>query len=471
MRHFKTIIPITCRFPILIGCLMALGALPLQINAQVNSGVNFNQHFSTVAAKNQPALLGEGFDNVEIGLANTYGWVSNNSISAKTVNDALTADVLSDALINETIDEFEQETLISAGAVVTPFKAGVKIKNNQKQEVLSFSLSAGAEVLSNIQLNRTFVSLAWNGNRQYRDETVQLGEININALPMRNYSLGLAAPFELKSAGINIRAGLRARYIEGIGSAYTENGELSMYTDPDARSLEFESNLRANTSIPDTDAEIKDVPVDIASTGSGFGVDLGVKVQVDEQVSFMASVADLGSVTFTEETKNYERSGPYEFTGLDVAIGRPNDDGKELSLTADSTREIIDYQETEEDYTMPLGARAIFQSHIKVEKDYHKEDTLYKHHIYLHYQQGFQNHLRATEQAFLSFGYTYNLNNVLNAGGSISFGGYSQLAAGPYLSTQLGPFKLGIGSNNMLALINKRWGNGGDVSFNMGLAF
>lgn len=451
-----------------IGLLCA----PDSASAQVNSGVNFNQHFTSVAANSQPALLGNSFENWEVGLVNTYGWFSNNALSVKNINDVATADVLTDAQVNETISNFEQETLFSAGVVVTPLKASVKIRDDQDKELFTFSLSGGAEVLTNLQLNRTFVSLAWNGNRQYRDQNIQLGEIKVNALPMRSYALGLAAPFEIK--GVELRGGLRARYIEGIGSAYTEDGDLSLFTSPDARSLEFETNLRANASIPDSDAEVdgvQDIPLGIAGTGTGFGIDAGVNIHVDDQVSFGLSVADMGSVTFTEETDNFERRGPYEFTGVDVAIGRPNDEGKDLSLRADSIQEIIDFQETEEDYTMPLGARAIFQTHLRIQEDYHNSDTLYRHHIYLHYQQGFQNHLRATEAAFLSFGYRYNLNNALNAGASVSFGGYQQIAAGPYLSTRLGPFKLGLGSNNMLALLNDNLANGGDVSFNMGLAF
>jgi hypothetical protein len=445
--------------------------LPNHLKAQVNSGVNFNQHFQSVAANNQPALLGEGFKDVEVGLANTYAWFSNNAISVETMNDKLTTDVLTDEDVNEVISEFQQETLFSIGATVRPVKVGVKIRDDQDQELFTFSLAAGAEVAGNIQLNRTLVSLAWNGNKQYVDQNISLGEININALPVRSYTLGLAAPFQLEGAGLDIRAGLKAQYLEGIGSAYTENGGLSLYTSPDARSLQMQTNLEANASVPDSDAEVSDVPVDIASTGTGFGLDLGVNVKVTDQISFMGSVADLGQVKFTEETNNFKRQGPYEFEGVEFAIGRPDDGGKELTSKADSVEDIIDFKETEESYTMPLGARAIFQTHLRINKDMHNNDTFYKHHIFIHYQQGFQNHLRATEQTFLSFGYTYNLDNNLNAGGNISFGGYSQLAAGPYISTQLGPFKLGIGSNNMLALIDKRWGNGGDVSFNMGLAF
>ena len=471
MKPLNPRMPVKPAFGLSAAIAVVFWILPGNLQAQVNSNVNFNQHFQSVAAKNQPALLGEGFDNWEVGIANTYAWFTNNAISVKTMNDLATTDVLTDKDVNDAIAEFEQETLFSLGAVVTPLKAGVKIRDKQDQELFSFSLSAGAEVVSNIQLNRTFVSFAWNGNRQFIDQNVRLGEININALPMRTYSLGLAAPFEIESAGLNIRAGLKAQYLEGIGSAYTENGRLDLFTSPDARSLQFETNLEANASVPDTDAEVSDVPVDIASTGTGFGLDLGVKVQVNDQISFMGSVADLGQVEFTEETDNFKREGPYEFTGLEVAVGRPDDEGKDLTLIADSVEQIIDFQETEKSYTMPLGARAIFQSHFRMEQDVHNNDTFYKHHVYFHYQQGFQHHLRATEQAFLSFGYTYNLDNNLNAGGSIGFGGYTQIAAGPYISTQLGPFKLGIGSNNMLALINKRWGNGGDVSFNMGLAF
>ncbi len=469
MRHTRLHLSASQRFSLLLVAFLGFGMIPAELAAQVNSGVNFNQHFTSVAANNQPALLGKSFDNWEVGIANSYAWFSNNSLSVKDINDVANTDVLTDSDVEQTIRQFQNETLFSAGAVITPLQAGVKIHDDQDQELFTFSLAAGAEVLSNVQLNRTFVSLAWNGNRQYRDQNIRLGEIKVNALPMRTYSLGLAAPFEL--GDIDLRAGLRFSYLEGIGSAYTEDGDLSLYTNPNARSLELESNLKANASIPDTDAEVSDVPVDISQTGSGFGIDAGVNVRVDEQISFGLSVANLGSVTFTEETENYSRSGPYEFTGLDLAIGRPDEEGEDLALRADSLGDVIDYEETEEDYTMPLGARGIFQTHLRIGKDIHKLDTFYQHHIYLHYQQGFQNHLRATELSVISFGYTYNLNNDLNAGGSVTFGGYAQAAVGPYLSTQLGPFKLGLGSNNMLALIDEGAANGGDVSFNMALAF
>ncbi len=471
MIHPTLLFPSFRQSLLLVPVLGMLFIMPNSGKAQVNSGVNFNQHFQSVAANNQPALLGQGFKDVEVGLANTYAWFSNNAISVETMNDKLTTDVLTDEDVNNLISEFEQETLFSFGATVRPIKVGVKIRNDQNKELFTFSLSAGAEVAGNLQLNRTLVSFAWNGNKQYVDQNITLGEISINALPVRTYTLGLAAPFELKGAGLDIRAGIKAQYLEGIGSAYTENGGLSLYTSPDARSLQLQTNLEANASVPDSDAEVSDVPVDIASTGTGFGLDLGVNVKVNDQISFMGSVADLGQVEFTEETDNFKRQGPYEFTGVELAIGRPDDAGKELTSKADSVEDIINFQETEESYTMPLGTRAILQTHLRIDEDMHNNDTFYKHHIFLHYQQGFQNHLRATEQSFLSFGYTYNLDNNLNAGGNISFGGYSQLAAGPYISTQLGPFKLGIGSNNMLALIDKRWGNGGDVSFNMALAF
>jgi hypothetical protein len=469
MRHKRLYLSASQRFGFLLAALLGFSMVPGPVTAQVNSGINYNQHFTTVAANNQPALLGKSFDNWEVGIANTYAWFSNNSLSVKEINDVANTDVLTESDVERTIRQFETESLFSAGAVITPLQAGVKIHDDQDKELLTFSVAAGAEVLSNVQLNRTFVSLAWNGNRQYRDQNIRLGEIKVNALPMRTYSLGVAAPFEL--GDVDLRAGLRFSYLEGIGSAYTEDGDLSLYTNPNARSLELESNVKANVSIPDTDAEVSDVPVDISRTGNGIGVDAGVNIRVDEQISFGLSVADLGSVTFTEETENYSRTGPYEFTGVDLAVGRPDEDGEDLALKADSLGDVIDYEETEEDYTMPLGARGIFQTHLRVGKDIHKRDTFYQHHIYLHYQQGFQNHLRATERSVISFGYTYNLNNDLNAGGSVTFGGYTQAAVGPYLSTRLGPFKLGLGSNNMLALIDEGAANGGDVSFNMALAF
>lgn len=455
--------PILTRFFAVCGLFIGL---PVLLSGQVNNSQFFNPHFATSGAQNQPSLLGSGFDNVQVNFLNTYGWFGNNNMDYGHVQDIIDADQITSELVDETLNKLDQyNNHLTTGAEFTPVSVAFKLGTGDHPT----ALVAGAKVstISNLQYSRVLLNVAWNGNKQFKGEEVNLGPFKWNLLPSKEYYVGGAKTFPLDNE-ISIRPGIRLRYIQSSGSIFTERGNLLMYTQEDARRIRFTSDYKVHTALQNRDDPTDFNPM--TNLGSGYGLDLGFTTEISEQLSASLSVADLGRIKFNENTKSFSKNETFDFEGVRFRITNVEDDDV-FNFNTDSVEALLDPNISEDAYTMPLGSRLIFQGQYKFHKIARDDEELYKHQVYFLYVQGFENHLKASTSPYASLGYTYDAAKLINLGGSAAMGGYNKFTLGPYFSLNFGAYRLGLASNNLLPLIFPTAGTGFDASLNMALSF
>lgn len=434
---------------------------------QVNNAQFFNPHFSTSAAQSQPSLLGKGFDNFEVNLLNTYFWVGNNNMDYAQIQSILEADQITSDLVDETLDKLDQyDNHLSTGLEFTPISVAFKV--GDEEEPISIVTGAQVSAITNFQYSSVLLNTAWNGNKQYRGQEVNLGPFKWNVLPTKEYYLGGAKTFSLDDE-ISIRPGVRLRYIQSSGSIYTERGDLLMFTQDDARRIRFTADYKVNSALQDRQ-EFTDIDP-LTNLGTGYGVDIGLTTVISEQLSATLSAADLGQVKFDESTKIYTKDEDFNFEGLEFQATNVDEEDV-FNFNPDSLESLLDPNTSNDSYTMPLGSRLIFQGQYKFNQITRDEDEeIYKNRLYFLYVQGFEDHLKGSTNPYVSVGYTYDAAKFANLGTSVSYGGYNRFTLGPYFSLKFGPFKLGFASNNLLPLIVPEAGTGIDGSFNMALSF
>ncbi len=434
-------------------------------SGQVNNSVYFSKHFNTTAANTQPSMLGRDFENFELNLLNTYAYFGNTAMTWGRVNEIAGAETIDQDLVDKTLADLEENNHLTAGANFTPLSLAFKI-NDGNSEFLTFSLSARTRALSSFQYSNTLFDVVWNGNKKFKGQNVNLGPAKLNAVPISEYSLGLSGPLPLDLGDILIRPGLRFSFMQSFASFYTERGNLFMSTQENARAINFKGDYRFNRAGNFTNDNFNLVN----TRGTGLGIDAGVTVDIGDQISGTLSITDIGNINFDTEVKNFDEREAFAFRGINVdVVSTVENDGVQVS--ADSVTNIFEPDTSNNAFDMPLGTRLILQGEYKLGEFRKDGEDYYKHHFFFLYQQGFQDHLNAITRPYFSVGYTHSIDNTFNFGGSLSMGGYNKFAFGPYLSLNAGPFKLGLGSNNILPLIGEDLGTGVDASFNLALSF
>ena len=451
----------------IVFCLLLLiGFVPSFGWAQVNNAEFFNPHWSQLGARSQPSLAGKSVDNVEVSFLNTYFWLGNNNMDYAQIRSIIDSDKITQDLVDNTLDKLEKyNNHLSTGLSINPVSLAINI--GPEESPITLTTGVDARFMANLQYSKVLLNTIWYGNEQYKGEEVNLGPFKLNALPVQEFYVGGTKAFNV-GKGITLKPGLRLRYIQSNASVYTERGDLLMETRSNARSIQFSADYEMHTAFQDRNNPENFEPLEYL--GRGFGIDVGLTTRISEKLSATLSVADIGSIRFDKSVKNYQKNETFEFRGVNFEVTNVEEDDV-TNVKLDSLLGFIEPKESEDAYNMPLGTRFIFQGNYRFGKVVRNDEDAYKHSLHFLYVQGFNHHLKASENPYFSAGYTWNPGGLLNVGGSVSTGGYNAFTLGPHVSLKLGSFKAGLASNNLLPLIIPEGGTGVDASLNMALSF
>ncbi len=476
--------------------------------AQNNPAVLYGSHYHREAARLNPAKLGDTYTNFDItGLPlplpmfNLYTWAGNNRLNAKDFQKYLIdgGNTIDGATIEEFIGRFKNKNIIGAGLQAQVF--GFSFKINRKTEVMdmnnpdladipvikrdeivtiSFDILERAAISTRIP--KELAAFVWrgNGSPEFLNREVDLGNLSTNGYWLREFALGAAMPI-YQGLDVKVRAGVRLKYLQGIAAIRSKRAQFNVLTqDPtQGGTLNVNADYLVNISTPlqvDTAGNFIELDNPSANTflqaqGSGFGIDLGTTVTIQDRFVGTFSLLDVGAVGFRKNVVNYSLNASTQFNGITIPGDFSDANFEGANAILDSLTSNFEPQNSFDRFSIPLPTRVMLQAEYKVPRIDKKGRKFNKHHFFLTYMQGFGEYGISTARPSFTAAYSHNLGQQMNFGFSATSGGYTGFGVGSFVSFKIGYYRLGLGTNNLTALLLRSGGTGFDFSFNLSTAF
>ena len=385
---------------------------------------------------------------IEVYLPGIY--VENHHNNRITLSDIITDNNGTNTLdFNNVIPQLENNNLLENNLRVNSIGIAVKLNSFQ------IDLKHNIRLNSTINYPRELVQLIFQGNAQFIGETVDFAPaIDFNAY--HEYSLGLSKQFGAFALGA------RVKYLSGIGYLQTEQTEASLFTDEDIFQLTFDTDYVLNTFNTVNIERVTDFTYrgdltdNFFSVNDGIAFDFGASFNVSEKLRLSASILDLGSINWNEETQRFQSQGNFTFDGVDLDEFLLND-SVEFEIKLDTLEEVFEFNRTSTTAETKLNTQLYIAGQYKVNSKLSVGALIYFNDLGdgeaaagLNGQYYFSNNL------LLGINYSYRKDNFSNLG--LQF------------STKLGPLILFGSTDNIINVIsNENYSSNGRLG--IGLSF
>ena len=338
----------------------------------------------------------------------------------------------------------EGQNSISLQALASSLNDDIKPYVQTNIHTVDLSLAIGKGVISaghNVQfyasgnVPKPLIDIAAYGNAQFIGQTLTANiDGSINAF--QNFYLGYAHQIGKLSVG------LRANYLNGMYHFKSNNSKLEFSTSEDYYRLKLKSNYDFQSAgllyydEPNDEFVFDD---EIFSNGlfftgnTGFSFDLGLDYQLSQNTKIFASVMQLGSIKWTEQSNRYVNQSEYEFIGFDL---KDIVDGNTDFSIEDSLQQFLDLDKTSEPFSSSLPVKFNTGVNHKIGK--------------MDYNVGVQIvGLEQNHSSNISFSATRQFFKFLRVGACYSIRPSSTANLGLLLDLKLGPVKVYIATQNI----------------------
>jgi hypothetical protein len=241
-----------------------------------------------------------------IHLTNTNPFSYNNIITTDKY-DSISIE------IDHAIDRISKNDHLQIYTDLDLLSFGFKIA--QDRYFLNFSVRQ--RVSQDMLIPENLCNLIWYGNT-----APELFGKNVNISPQVNFSVynEYGVSFSGYMLDDKLTYGVRLKYLSGFLNMTTKKSSIEFYTDTSTYTLLIKSDIEVQTSgIDNIDTYFNQKFAKIAFPGNhGFGVDIGLKYQINEQIDVSASVLDLGFIRWKSRTLSLVSQEPgeeFEFKG------------------------------------------------------------------------------------------------------------------------------------------------------------
>lgn len=294
-------------------------------------------------------------------ISSDYYSLSNSGFSysdaVKKRGDSLVLD------FNSLIDELEDENFTSFNTKIDLLSFGMHLG---KKTQLTFNVTENINVRFNY--TKDFVRFIYEGNAAFEDNTADFKNLGLSMNHYREYGLGLSHAFTEK-----LRIGARLKYLYGMENIYSEKTDLSLRTDPETFALTANADVAIRTSgVGDYDIDEEGFSnYAFGRDNSGYGLDLGGHYELNDKLSFNASVLDLGYINWNHKVENYIiEKGNYTYSGIEIDAFTVNDQDTtgdtSFDRVIDSIETAFDVKENSNKYTTPLTTRIYLGANYKI---------------------------------------------------------------------------------------------------------
>ena len=163
------------------------------------------------------------------------------------------------------------------------------------------------------------IQLYVDGNQQWIGQEVELGP-DVTSAGYNSYEWLFSYRTE------KLAVGIRPKYLTGNYFMQTPRTDARLYTDPDFYKVTLSTNyVLQNAGILEfEDANLLNYEVrdfgkwKLFSPNNGWAIDLGMRIKPSENLTIGFSVADWGSMEWSEDVKTYESSRDTEYSGQEI---------------------------------------------------------------------------------------------------------------------------------------------------------
>jgi len=464
--------------------------------AQLNIAELQNPHQALSGSGYLPTLLGDGFRKLEVQLMNPYATLGNNVFSFNDIKELANTKTITPELISYALDKLSKDNIIYLGTELNLINIGLNFRHKDKTPFLSFGFTVRQKNELNFQFNNDLFSLIYKGNKQFAGQTISLAP-SLHFLAYTDVGLAAACNLHLPKVGrfldVSIKPAVRFRYIQGIANLNMPSNAITMLTEQDGRYIDFGFNYDIQLSLPIDTGTINDILKNKTGTassttganpninfnkiaselfnksGKGLGIDWGIKVALNPNLSFNAGFTDMGYIKFAKNSITVSNHSTYRFEGYEVQYFS----NQQQNVTSQVDTLLFKLKPTVAygSYSVPLGSKFLFSTNLKLGKRERNEVIFYKHNFNFTYMQGFSNYLSSVKRPYMCLGYLYSIGNFCNLGVNGSLGGLTLATVGAQITFKIAKTKFGISSSNILPLISLNAGRGTDIGILTAMSF
>ncbi|MFN4300333.1 MAG: DUF5723 family protein [Thermaurantimonas sp.] len=264
------------------------------------------------------------------------------------------------------------------------------------------------------------MSLLYFGNAHFQNQTINLLG---NTIDITDYSaIHFGGQIRLK----NLTIGGRIKLINGIQSFRTESTTAQVSFYDTAWTLNTDVLIRSSGDFSEFTERMINYRTHLSpgSTGNnGFAFDIAASYDFSDKLRISAVVADIGSIKWNEQLKEYYSNGNVNFNGLNINLAE-DEQVDSFDQIIDSINSALNIQERPgESYTTSLPARFSIFVDYKFFKNQRLSvfADLRKTSISNMLAFGAQYHMPITRWLYFMGSYTVINNNFSNFGGGFMF--------------------------------------------------
>lgn len=429
--------------------LLALLSLS-RVRAQEDLSTYFLSH-SWQANRVNPAFFPDY--KLVIGLPGVY---NNLFVSNITYNDLI--DQNGDLDINAAIAKMGPDNQIRENLDIETISLALRLGK------LSLSLGHSLRFKAALDYPKALPQLIWQGNAQFIGQQVEFAPA-IDFWGIHELALG---------AGVELTSGLtlggRVKWLSGGAAVLTATDQqrLSLDTDPQIYQLTLDADYKVNASnsliYNGLDELVLNFNFDnfnasqLFSRNSGLAFDLGIHYR-SGKLELSASALDLGAqVDWTEDVRNYEIKGNYEFEGIEFAADIL-EDSTDFGSVLDTLEARFPITETFEGFSTTLPTRYYLGG------QYHLNDTWrFGALLYMENEK---------EETQISTALSANvlLGKTFNVGATYALRADRADNLGLNAAVKLGPIQLVAATDNIITAIQPRNSHSANVRLGLNLLF
>jgi Family of unknown function (DUF5723) len=184
---------------------------------------------------------------------------------------------------------------------------------------LFMSVGAQGKAYSRLMLPKDALNILIDGNQSNSSTGSTNFSLSPQAESVSYLETYVGAAYKINDA---LTVGIRAKYLKGLTNVTTENSNLNLSTDNSTYAISATAAAEIRTSgIYNLSQSGYSFKVGDYLTNNGFGVDLGASYKITDKITVAASLLDIGSIQWKNNTYAYAldaAKAKYTFAGFDL---------------------------------------------------------------------------------------------------------------------------------------------------------
>ncbi|GHN01988.1 hypothetical protein WSM22_34770 [Cytophagales bacterium WSM2-2] len=414
--------------PLLAFCLASVSS----VVAQTESTLTFMNSLPQVVYNN-PAIIPKYKVSVGLPGSSVMAYYSNNAF---TYNDAIKHEHDSvKADLPKLYGNLKPNNYITQALHLDLFRLGIKINSR-----LYITLNSTAKVYNRLLLPKDLMGVFINGNAAYIGQTASLSP---KAESVTFLETAVGGSYRVNE---KLTVGARLKILKGITNVTTKSATLNLQTDASNYALTATGAMDVRTS---GIYNFTQSGFDFGSSyknylnNNGFGVDLGATYKVMDRITLGASLIDIGTIHWQNNTYGYSldpKKASYTFDGVDLSkVVNGNTDY--LNSLGDTLQNKFKVKEAPIGaYNSPIPGRAYLSGMYEMPHNFTAGAVVFMEKFKGRFNTG------------ITLGANKHLGRIVSVAASYSIASNSFKNVGAGVSFNLAPFQLYMVGDNLLSI-------------------